>query len=153
MEICFDNPDYDGHFLRALDCAPLGAQIGEAWAIAVQIQPGDTTSWYNAWSSYADQLYELAIKSRTAVHRIPARIELLAHRLHLMFAAPVDPRVIQAYEKQTTPYRKPPRYLSRRSRFSRFRMTLQHCPVISSNPMRATHHTNFVVHRRIRRNV
>jgi len=31
MKIYFDNPEYDGQFLRAVDHAPLGAQIGEAW--------------------------------------------------------------------------------------------------------------------------
>src|SRR5262249_33480872 len=32
MKIYFDNPEYDGQFLRAVDHTPLGAQIGEAWA-------------------------------------------------------------------------------------------------------------------------
>ena len=31
MKIYFDNPEYDGQFLRAVDHAPQGAQIGEAW--------------------------------------------------------------------------------------------------------------------------
>ncbi len=31
-EIYFDDPEYNGQFLRTLDYAPLGAQIGEAWA-------------------------------------------------------------------------------------------------------------------------
>ena len=31
MKTYFDNPEYDGQFLRAVDHAPLGAQIGEAW--------------------------------------------------------------------------------------------------------------------------
>ncbi|MFL6552189.1 MAG: hypothetical protein DMF32_05090 [Verrucomicrobia bacterium] len=66
MKIYFDDPEYDGQFLRALDDAPLGAQIGEAWAIPAQIRPGDAASWYNAWSSYADRLYGLAFKSNDA---------------------------------------------------------------------------------------
>src|SRR5262249_46808636 len=72
MKIYFDNPEYDGQFLRAIDHAPLGAQIGEAWAIAAQIQVGDAPSWYDAWSSFASQLYELAAKSRDAGHRVSA---------------------------------------------------------------------------------
>jgi hypothetical protein len=44
MKIYFDGPEYDGQFLRAIDYAPVGAQIGEAWAIAAQIQAGDATS-------------------------------------------------------------------------------------------------------------
>jgi len=31
MKIYFDNPEYDGQFLHAVDHASLGAQIGEAW--------------------------------------------------------------------------------------------------------------------------
>ena len=73
MKIYFDNPEYDGQFLRAVDHAPLGAQIGEAWAIAAEIQAGDATSWYNAWSSCADRLYKLAVKSRDAGHWVSGR--------------------------------------------------------------------------------
>jgi hypothetical protein len=37
MKIYFDDPEYDGQFLRTLDHAPLGAQLGEAWAVATEI--------------------------------------------------------------------------------------------------------------------
>jgi len=107
MKIYFDNPEYDGQFLRAVDYAPLGAQIGEAWTIAAQIKAGDATSWYNAWSSSADRLYELAIKAGDAGHRVSARNAFLRASNYyrtayiFMFALPVDPRVIEAYKKQT----------------------------------------------------
>jgi hypothetical protein len=107
MKIYFDNPEYDGQFLRTLDYAPLDAQIGEAWAIAAQIQPGNTVSWYNAWSSCADRLYQLGLKSRAAGHRVSARGAFLRASNYyrtayiFMFAVPVDPRVFEAYEKQT----------------------------------------------------
>ena len=29
MKICFDDPEYDGQFLRSVGYAPTGAQIGE----------------------------------------------------------------------------------------------------------------------------
>lgn len=112
MKIHFDDPEYDGQFLRAIGYAPAGAQIGEAWAIAAQIKPGDTTSWYNAWSSYADRLYELAVKARDAGHRVSARNAFLRASNYyrtayiFMFALPVDPRVITAYEKQTDAFRR-----------------------------------------------
>ena len=32
MKIYFGDPEYDGQFLRSIDYAPAGAQIGEAWA-------------------------------------------------------------------------------------------------------------------------
>jgi len=112
MKIYFENPEYDGQFLRAVDHASLGAQIGEAWAIAAQIQAGDTTSWYNAWSCYADRLYKLAVKSRDTGHQVSARNAFLRASNYyraayiFMFALPVDPRVIEAYEKQTDAFQK-----------------------------------------------
>ena len=93
MKIYFDDPEYDGQFLRTLDHAPLGAQIGEAWAIAAGIRVGDAASWYNAWSSYADRLYRSRrqIPCRRAsgqrLQRVPARIELLSHRVHFHVCA------------------------------------------------------------------
>jgi hypothetical protein len=112
VKIYFDNPEYDGQFLRALGYAPLGAQIGEAWVIAAHIEGGDATSWYNAWSSYADRLYELAIESRAGGHRVSARNAFLRASNYyrtayiFMFALPVDPRVIEAYDKQTDAFQK-----------------------------------------------
>jgi len=70
LKIYFDDPEYDGQFLRTLDYGPLGAQIAEAWAIAADIKAGDAESWYNAWSSYADLLYDLAVKSEVAENRV-----------------------------------------------------------------------------------
>jgi pimeloyl-ACP methyl ester carboxylesterase len=112
VKIYFDNPEYDGQFLRALGYAPLGAQIGEAWVIAADINVGDATSWYNAWSSYADRLYELAIESRAGGHAVSARNAFLRASNYyrtayiFMFALPVDPRVIEAYDKQTDAFQK-----------------------------------------------
>ena len=60
MKIYFEDPEDDAQFLRALDYAPLGAQIGEAWVIAGEIRAPDAASWYHAWSSYADRLYDIA---------------------------------------------------------------------------------------------
>src|ERR1051325_8831622 len=112
MKIYFDDPEYDGQFLRAIDYAPAGAQISEAWAIAAQIRAGDKTSWHNAWSSFADRLYQLAVKARDAGHRVSARNALLRASNYyrsayvFMFALPVDPRVTEAYGKQTDAFRK-----------------------------------------------
>jgi pimeloyl-ACP methyl ester carboxylesterase len=112
MKIYFDDPEYDGQFLRALNYEQLGAQIGEAWAIAAQIRAGDSASWYNAWSSYADRLYDLAVKSHAAGHRVSARNAFLRASNYyrsayiFMFALPIDPRVIKAYQKQTDSFQK-----------------------------------------------
>ncbi|HZS16501.1 MAG TPA: hypothetical protein VFA51_01075 [Candidatus Udaeobacter sp.] len=68
MKIYFENPEFDGQFLRAVEYAPIGAQIGEAWVIAAQIQADDTTGWYKAWSGYADRLYDLAVQCGAGEH-------------------------------------------------------------------------------------
>ena len=112
MKIYFDDPEYDGQFLRTLNYGPLGAQIGEAWAIAEQIKAGDAESWYNAWSTYAGRLYDLAVKSHAAGDRISASNAFLRASNYyrtayiFMFALPVDPRVIEAYKKQTDSFQK-----------------------------------------------
>src|SRR5438477_12617299 len=112
MKIYFDKPEYDRQFLRALDHGPRGAQIGEAWGIAAQIEAGGAASWYNAWSSFADRLYQVAVKSRAAGHRVSGRNAFLRASNYyrtayiFMFALPVDPRVIEAYEKQTDSFQK-----------------------------------------------
>ena len=112
MKIYFNDPEYDRQFLRTLDHAPFRAQIGEAWTIATQIRVGDAASWYNAWSSYADRLYDLAVKSRAAGHRVSACNAFLRASNYyrtayiFMFALPIDPRVIEAYEKQTDSFQK-----------------------------------------------
>jgi pimeloyl-ACP methyl ester carboxylesterase len=112
MKIYFADPEYDGQFLRSIDYAPVGAQIGETWAIAAQIGAGNATSWYNAWSSHAGRLYELAVKLRDAGHRVSARNAFLRASNYyrtayiFMFAVPADPRVIDAYEKQTDAFQK-----------------------------------------------
>jgi hypothetical protein len=50
MKIYFGEPEYDGQFLRSINYAPAGAQIGEAWAIAAQIEAGDATSVRSCWA-------------------------------------------------------------------------------------------------------
>jgi len=112
MKIYFEDPEYDAQFLRTVAYGPLGAQIGEAWAIASRIKAGDPATWYNEWSSYADRLYDLAIKSQAAGHRVSARNMFLRASNYyrtayiFMFALPVDPRVITAYQKQADSFRK-----------------------------------------------
>jgi pimeloyl-ACP methyl ester carboxylesterase len=112
VKIYFDNPEFDGQFLRALDYAPLGAQIGEAWAIAAQIEAGDTEGWYKAWPGYADRLYSVAVTSRAAGHQVSARNAFLRASNYFrasyifMFALPVYPRVVEGYDRQTDAFQK-----------------------------------------------
>jgi pimeloyl-ACP methyl ester carboxylesterase len=112
VKIYFDNPEFDGQFLRSLDYAPFGAQIGEAWAIAAQVQPGDTEGWYKAWCGYADRLYSVAATCHAAGQQVSARNAFLRASNYyrssyiFMFAVPVDPRVVEGYDKQTDAFQK-----------------------------------------------
>jgi hypothetical protein len=134
----------DGQFLPTLDYAPLGAQIGEGCAIAAQIRAGDAASWYNAWSSYADRLYDLAVKSQAAGQRVSARNAFLRASNYyraayiFMFALPIDPRVIEAYQTQTDSFR--------RSRAHWRKMMLQ-CSNHSSTKPQATTMQRFILGR------
>ena len=79
-----DDPEYDGQFVRALDHAPLGVQIGEAWPIAAQIRAGDAASWYNTmvvWCRSPVRFGRQIERRRATGQRpqgVPARIELLS---------------------------------------------------------------------------
>jgi pimeloyl-ACP methyl ester carboxylesterase len=112
MKIYFADPEYDGQFLRTLDYGPLGAQIGEAWVIAGKIKAPDAANWYDAWSSYADRLYDIAAKSHAAGHLVSACHAFLRASNYyrtayiFMFALPVDPRVIEAYKRQTDSFQR-----------------------------------------------
>jgi dienelactone hydrolase len=54
MRIIFDEDDLDGQFQRTLTHAyERGADLGEAFATAARITPGDDESWYRGWAAAA----------------------------------------------------------------------------------------------------
>src|SRR5262249_21358106 len=69
-------------------------------------------NWYDAWSSYADRLYDIAAKSHAAGHLVSACHAFLRASNYyrtayiFMFALPVDPRVIEAYKRQTDSFQR-----------------------------------------------
>ena len=93
MKIYFDDPEYDGQFLRTLDHAPLGAQLGEAWTIAAANQGGGRGELVQRMVVLCRSL----VRSRRQIarcrasgqrlQRVPARIELLSHRVHFHVCA------------------------------------------------------------------
>ena len=137
----------------------MGAQIGEAWAIAAQITVGDTTSWYNAWSSYADRLYDLAVKTRDAGHRVSARNAFLRASNYyraayiFMFALPVDPRVIDAYKKQADAFQKAAELFEPPIEILKIPYENTTLPGYFLSPMRAMRRARRCYVRRIRRHV
>jgi hypothetical protein len=93
MKIYFADPEYDGQFLRTLDYAPLGAQIGEAWAIAAQIRTGLRRAGTTHGRPMPIACTILAVKSHAArasgqrPQRLSARIKLLSCRVHFHVCA------------------------------------------------------------------
>ena len=108
MKIYFDNPLFDGQFLRALSHSYYGcADLGECWMTAGLIQDGDLEGWYNGWFKLADRVYASAVASRDAGHNVSARNAFLrasnyyrTASVHL-YLIPVDPRAVTALGRQT----------------------------------------------------
>ena len=85
----------------------LGGQLGEVAAISAQIGEGDDDAWYTAWSAAADRLAEEADHAAGRGHRVGARETYLRASLyyalsyHPLFGAPVDPRLLTAFRRQS----------------------------------------------------
>jgi dienelactone hydrolase len=62
-----DDEDFDGQFRRTLQAAMRGsADLGEAFAVAARIQPGDFASWAREWQQVADRALREADESLNA---------------------------------------------------------------------------------------
>lgn len=60
MQEIIKSPLYNAQLLRTLGhTAYGGAEIGECFAIAGKIEPGNKESWYEQWISFADKNYKL----------------------------------------------------------------------------------------------
>jgi pimeloyl-ACP methyl ester carboxylesterase len=85
----------------------LGGQLGEVAAICAQIGEGDDDAWYTRWSAAADRLAEEADQAAARGHLVGAhetyrRASLYyAVSYHPLFGAPVDPRLLAAFRKQS----------------------------------------------------
>jgi pimeloyl-ACP methyl ester carboxylesterase len=74
VQVFLDDVDFDGQLQRSIGKADSGmANAGECLAIAQRITPGDRDSWYEAWSTFADQLVKQGRKASAAGHKVSAR--------------------------------------------------------------------------------
>jgi dipeptidyl aminopeptidase/acylaminoacyl peptidase len=113
MKILFDDPFFDGQLLRALGYVYYGgADIGECITTAQHITQGDADSWYTQWYRLAERVYAGAEGSMDAGHTISARAAYLRSSNYfrtssiVLFGTPVDGRLVDAFERQTTAFRK-----------------------------------------------
>src|SRR5215213_4998970 len=72
--LAFEDPEFDGQFLRVLDGVFYGcADIGECFVTARRVVPGDHDSWLTEWRATAERVYAAAEKSRDGGHLVSAR--------------------------------------------------------------------------------
>ncbi len=84
-----------------------GADFGEIRAVAEAVGDGDHAAFYEAWVSAGDRLKGEAEAALSGGHKVSARELYLrasvfyAASYHPLYAAPVDPRLLSAFRKQT----------------------------------------------------
>lgn len=73
MKLYFDDQEFDQQLQRTAAKAANGCcDLGEIFAIAARITPGDYESWYREWFAAAESLLELAEAEAAAGHRVNA---------------------------------------------------------------------------------
>ncbi|MGO4194314.1 alpha/beta hydrolase family protein [Rhizobium sp. YAF28] len=84
-----------------------GADFGEIRAVAEAVGDGDHGAFYEAWVSAGDRLKGEAEAALSAGHKVSARELYLRASVfysasyHPLYGAPVDPRLLTAFRKQT----------------------------------------------------
>lgn len=113
MKIYFKDELFDAQFLRALSAIYYGgADIGECFATAQRIKETNLESWYQEWISTAAKVEAQAEASLAAGHPVSAREAFLRAATYyrtayiFMFKTPVDPRLVDAFDKQTACFQK-----------------------------------------------
>jgi dienelactone hydrolase len=92
----------------ALGFAPFGgADVGEVVAIAARVRPGDDDSFFEEWSKAAAIHLDAATSAESRGRRHTAHAEglqaacLYGVAMHVVYGAPVDPRMQSAFAEQS----------------------------------------------------
>lgn len=108
MSMLFKNELHEDFGTWPLAYIPYGgADFGEVRAVAEAIGDGDDTAFHEAWISAADRLKGEAEAALAGGHSVSARELYLrasafyAASYHPLYGAPVDPRLLAAFRKQT----------------------------------------------------
>lgn len=103
----FNDPEFDGQFLRVLDTIPYGgADTGEAFTTARRIVAGNRDSWLTEWQATAERIYRQAQASEAAGHRVSAYEGYLRAVTYyrtssiFLYTPPLDPAFVDAYALQ-----------------------------------------------------
>src|SRR5918997_2898682 len=106
----FDDPLFEDFAVRALSLD--GCPLGEVSATTAQIEEGDRDGWYEQWAATADRIVALGDESSSAGHAVSAREAYLRASSYYrtaylpQYGSPVDPRLVQAFDKETTIFQK-----------------------------------------------
>ncbi|QIM49426.1 alpha/beta fold hydrolase [Pusillimonas sp. DMV24BSW_D] len=107
LQLGFNDPQFEVWAQRALmNIAEGGCELGEVLSLAPRIPAGDTDIWYREWCALANRLYEQAGECRNKGHLISARqlyqraATYYRTSYPLLFGAPTDPRVLEAYRNE-----------------------------------------------------
>lgn len=88
-----------------------GAELGDLIAVAERVGDGDDSAFYDAWVAAADVKADAARDALGAGHRGSARALFLrasclyAAAYHPLFGEPVDPRLLEAFDRQMEAFR------------------------------------------------
>ncbi len=113
MNLLSNNPMYEAFGQRALFQATYGgADFGECTTTIERIGAGGLDDWYREWVATADRLAGIGDESAAAGHTVSAREAYLRastyyHAAYFpLFGKPVDPRLVEAFERETESFRK-----------------------------------------------
>ena len=108
MKIFFELPQFDAQLLRALSYTYYGgADIGECITTASKIKEDDFDTWYDQWFATAESIRQIAESSYDEGHHVSAREAFFRASnyyrtaIFFLYGAPVDPRLIESYQKHT----------------------------------------------------
>jgi hypothetical protein len=102
----------DAQLLRAVDTAPAGgAEVGECIATARRISGTDLDSWYTEWTATADAVFaeaEAAGNVVAARHTFFRACTYYRTAGGMLLGAPLEPRLVEANQRQTDAFRRDP---------------------------------------------
>jgi hypothetical protein len=68
MKVFFDDSEFDAQFARTVGKSVVGmADVGECFAAASRMTPGDYGSWRDSWHSAAERVEQIAEEPRRPV--------------------------------------------------------------------------------------
>src|ERR671921_742968 len=108
--IFFDDPLFEEFAVRPLIID--GCPLGEISATTSLIEDGDRDGWYQQWTATAERVAGYAHESARAGHAISASDAYLRASCYYraayvpLFGSPVDPRLVEAFDKETEAFQK-----------------------------------------------